>query len=60
MSSRYPTPYTLDKIYHFRYTDTDGSRRRMSTGFSRKSDMDRIIGLESFYLHEAEKRETPA
>jgi len=33
MSSRYPTPYTLGWIYHFRYSDTDGAVSRIFTGF---------------------------
>ncbi len=43
MNVRYPTPYTVGKIYHFRFTDTNGKRFRMSTGFSRKVDADRFI-----------------
>jgi hypothetical protein len=43
MNNNYPTPYTVGKIYHFRYTDKNGKRLRMTTGISRKSDADRFI-----------------
>lgn len=43
MNNNYPTPYTVGKIFHFRFTDKNGKRVRMSTGFSRKSDAQKFI-----------------
>ena len=43
MTTIYPSPYKIGKIYYFKYTDSNGQRYKKSTGQLRKSDAQQFI-----------------
>ncbi|MGD8113669.1 MAG: hypothetical protein ACQEWA_02115, partial [Sphaerochaetaceae bacterium] len=43
MTTSYPKPFLVGKIYYFKYTDRKGIRFKKSTGHTKKADAQKFI-----------------
>ncbi len=48
MTTNYPKPYLVGKIYYFKYTDRTGTRFKKSTGYKRKVALQTMPHVKDF------------